>query len=115
MPCDTRTLPGQTLTQRKEEVRESITRLAALLASGRVKPVINKQNGAIAFQGWNEADRGRVSDVCAYRLTMVMGSPLAKMKIAQAEQMAGRSVNKQAVAAGHHSHDGGHTWHGGHK
>jgi hypothetical protein len=36
---------------------------------------------------------------------------LAKAKIAQAEMLSGRSINKQAVGAGVHSHDGGATWH----
>lgn len=55
--------------------------------------------------------RARVSDVCGYRLLMATGAPLAKQAIARAEQLAGRTVSRQAVANGHHSHDGGHTWH----
>jgi hypothetical protein len=110
VPCDTRTLPGQTLTERKTEVRKALARLESLLASRAVKPVVGPQ-GAIAFDGWTEADKGRVSDACAYRLLMSGGGTLAKTAIARAEAMAGRSVNKQAVAVGAHSHDGGATWH----
>jgi hypothetical protein len=42
---------------------------------------------------------------------MATGSAMAKTAIARAEALAGRSVNRQAVAQGHHSHDGGATWH----
>ena len=42
---------------------------------------------------------------------MISGSPLAKMKIAQAELLAGRTVDKQVIGQGAHSHDGGKTWH----
>lgn len=111
MPCDTKTLPGQTLTQRKAEVRGALDRLSQGLAAGRVKAVIGPQ-GAIAFAGWADADRGRVTDGCAYRLLMVTGSALAKAKVAQAEQLAGRTVNRQAAV---HSHDGGRTFHPNHR
>jgi hypothetical protein len=68
----------------------------------------------VTFEGWQEADRGRVSDACAYRLLMSGGGSLAKAALVRAEQMAGRSVSKEAVAIGLHSHDGGKTW-GTHK
>lgn len=110
MACDTRTLPGQTLTQRKEEVLEAIVRLNGLLVAGKVKVVVSKE-GAVAFQGWLEDDRGRVSDACAYRRLMAIGSSLAKAKIAAAEAAAGRTINKQVVASGLHSHDGGRSFH----
>ncbi len=32
------------------------------------------------------------------------------MALAKAEAQAGRTVDKQAVASGLHSHDGGKTW-----
>lgn len=110
MTCDTRTLKGQTLTQRKEEVLEAVLRLNGLLARGLVKPKIGPQ-GAIVFEGWSETDRGRVSDACAYRRIMAIGGSLAKAAIAKAEMLAGKTVNRQAVAVGAHSHDGGVTWH----
>lgn len=109
MTCDTRTLKGQSLGERKIEVRKALSRLEALLASRAVKPVIGKQGG-VTFAGWTEEDRGRVSDACAYRLLMSSGGSLARAAIARAEQMAGVSVSKQAVAVGLHSHDGGKTW-----
>jgi hypothetical protein len=114
MPCDTRARQGQTLTQRKEEVREAIARLSIALMKRQVRPVIDRATGAITFAGWTEEQRGRVSDACAYRMIMVTGSALARAEITRAEQMAGRSVNRQAVTAGVHSHDGGGSWHHGH-
>lgn len=113
MPCETQRLPNQTITQRKEEIRTSVANLSRMLAAGQIKPIIGPQ-GAIAFQGWTTQDRSRVTDACAYRLIMATGSPLAKAKIQAAEALSGRTVNKQAVAAGFHSHDSGRTWHKGH-
>ena len=111
MPCDTRkSFPEQTLSQRKEEVRVALDKLMAALTSGRARALIGP-TGAVAFPGWIEEERGRVSDTCAYRLVMTMGSASAKAAIARAEALSGRSVNRQAVAAGHHSHDGGASWH----
>lgn len=109
MPCDTVRKPNQTLSERKAEVLKAVERLDALLKKRQVKVRIGPQ-GAIAFDGF-DADRNGVTDACAYRRIMATGSTLAKMEIARAEQLAGRSVNRQAVAVGAHSHDGGHTWH----
>ena len=114
MPCDTRTLPNQTFSERKTEVRTALAQLQAAIAAGTVRPVVGKQ-GAIAFAGWLDQDRRRVSDACAYRLLMATASATTKLKIAQAEQLAGRTVNKQALAAGVHSHDQGVSWSHGHK
>lgn len=116
MPCDTRPVrQNQTLSERKAEVRTAILKLAEALAAGRVRPVVGPQ-GAIAFQGWLNEDRAFVSDACAYRLVMSTGSAAAKLAIARAEQLAGRSVNRQALAQGTHGHFGpnGLTWHNGH-
>lgn len=109
MTCDTQTLRGQTLSQRKDEVRRALGRLESLLASRTVRPVVNK-DGLIYFEGWTESDRGRVSDACALRLILSGGGSLAKAAIARAEAMAGRPINKQLVAQGYHSHDQGKTW-----
>ena len=114
MPCDTRLKPRQTLQQRADEVRKATAKLAQLLASGQVKPKIGPKGG-IAFVGWNDMDRDGVTDACVYRrLLATPGASLALAKIRQAELIAGRSVDKQALAQGHHSHDGGETWHNGH-
>jgi hypothetical protein len=111
MPCDTRLRANQTLTERKTEVKKAVSVLDKLIASGQVRVKIGPQ-GAVAFSAWADNERAGVTDACAYRRLMVTGSALAKAKIAQAEQMAGRSINKQVVGAGIHSHDGGKSWHG---
>ena len=114
MVCDTKwSFAGQTLTQRKAEVKTAIEKLAAKLANGTVKAKVGPQ-GAITFVGWLEGDRSRVTDACAYRRILATGSAAAKLALAKAEQAAGRTVDRKMVATGHHSHDGGKTWHNGH-
>lgn len=110
MPCDTRLKRNQTIKQRKAEVVKAVDGLSKGLAMRTIKPVIGPQ-GAIAFQGWDNANRDGVTDACAYRRIMSTGSALARAEIARAEQMSGRTVNKQIVGQGAHSHDGGATWH----
>lgn len=110
MPCDTKLKPNQTISERADEVRRATMKFAEGLASGRIRVKIGPQ-GAVAFEGINELDRDGVTDNCAYRRLMVQGSALAKMAIQRAEQLAGRGVDKKVVAQGHHSHDGGRTWH----
>jgi hypothetical protein len=111
MACDTRLKPRQTIQERAKEVREAVERLQAAIQAGRVKVVVDKATGALAFTGWDANSRDGITDGCAYRRIMSTGSAMSKMLIAKAEQMAGRTVNKQAVAQGHHSHDNGLTWH----
>ena len=111
MPCYTNLRPRQTISERAAEVRKAIERLAENLASGKVKVVVGRQ-GAVAFQGWADTDRNRVTDACAYRQIMVRGSALARAAVARAEQIAGRSVDRKVVAQGVHSHNGGASWHG---
>jgi len=113
MPCDTRLKAKQTIQQRAVEVRAMVARLSSALATGRVKAMIGPQ-GAIAFAGLSDNERDGVTDACAYRRLMVEGSALAKAAVTRAEQLAGRAVDKRAIAQGHHSHDGGQTWHHGH-
>jgi hypothetical protein len=114
MPCDTRLKPRQTIQQRATEVRDVVEKFGKGLATGRIKPVVDRKTGAIAFDGVTNEERDGVTDACAYRRLMVTGSALAKNAIQRAEQMAGRAVDKRALAHGHHSHDGGKTWHHGH-
>jgi len=114
MACDTRLKPRQTLQQRAAEVKGVVARLDELLRKGNVKVVVDKRTGAVAFDGVTNEDRDGVTDACIYRRIMATGSALAKQAIARAELVAGRAVDKQAVAHGHHSHDGGKTWHHGH-
>jgi hypothetical protein len=110
MACDTWVRQGQTLTQRKEEVKKVVDKLSRLITDGQVRVKVGPQ-GAVTFVAWADNERSGVTDACAYRRIMATGSALAKAKIAQAEQMAGRRINQQVVGQGVHSHDGGHTWH----
>lgn len=110
MPCDTRLKPKQTIQQRAAEVRERVANLDKLIVAGQVRVKVGPQ-GAVAFSAWADNERDSVTDACAYRRLMVTGSAQAKAAIARAEMMAGRSINRQIVGQGHHSHDGGATWH----
>lgn len=115
MPCDTRLKRRrdgsvQKISERADEIKAVVEKLSTGLVSGRVKAKVGPQ-GAIAFVGLTDEERDGVSDNCAYRRLMVYGSALAKAAITRAEQIAGRTVDKQMVAAGAHSHDGGNTWH----
>jgi hypothetical protein len=111
MACDTRLIsPNQTLSQRKTQVKEIVAFTDELIRKSKVRVVVDKRSGAVAFVGMTDAERGGVSDACTYRMIMASGTALAKQAIARAEQLAGRGVSRQALAAGTHSHDGGHTW-----
>jgi len=107
MACNSMLKKGQTLAQRGEEIKRSLTRLEQALTQGRVRVGI-APNGAIVFQGWTERDD--VSDVCAYRTLAASNSWALRQAVARAESSTGRRVNAHTVAAGHHSHDGGATW-----
>lgn len=108
MPCDTRLKAGQTISQRADEVRRAVERLSQGLAAGRIKVKIGPQ-GAVAFEGFTDVERDGVTDNCAYRRLLVSGSALAKSKLTLAEHMAGRQIDKTAVAQGWHQH--GSKWH----
>lgn len=110
MPCDTRLKPRQTISQRAEEVRRAVGTLDKLLAAGTAKMIVGP-TGGVTFTGWPENERDGITDACAYRRIVATGSVSAKMALMRAEQMQGRTVNRQSLAHGHHSHDGGHTWH----
>jgi len=117
MVCDTRLRERQSLGERKEEVKKALTQLEKLIAAGKVSVRVGTEGigkGAVAFKGWADNERSGISDGCAYRLLMATGSQLTKMKLAQAQQLSGVSVNRQVIGQGVHSHDGGATWHKGH-
>lgn len=113
MPCDTRLREGVTLAMRKQQIDAALKKLEQALKARQVKVVIGP-NGAIAFAGWTAADRDGVTDVCGYRVLAHSNSWELRQAVARAEQETGRKVNANAVAAGVHSHDGGHTFHKGH-
>lgn len=110
MACETRLKKNQTIQQRADEVRRAVGKVQARLIDKRVQVKIGAQGG-IAFVGIPDEERDGLTDACIYRRIMSTGSPLAKAAIARAEQLAGRTVNRQIVGQGVHSHDGGHTWH----
>jgi hypothetical protein len=110
MPCDTKLKANQTISDRKEEVRQTVTGLEKLLRERRIRPIIGPQ-GAITFSGWTDGAKAGVTDACAYRRIMATGSALARAEIERAELLSGRKINKQQIAIGAHSHDGGTTWH----
>lgn len=99
---------------RRDEVREAVARLEAAMKAGTVTVKVGP-TGAITFAGWGSEEREGVSDVCAYRKLAASGSAALRAAVAKAEAMAGRKVDARAIAAGVHSHDGGHSWHQGHK
>ena len=107
MACYTVARTGQTFVQREAEVKAALRRLETYLLSGKVQVGI-AQNGAIVFKGWTDSDD--ITDTCAYRSLSHEGSWALRQAVARAEAMSGRKVNAMAVAAGHHSHDGGKTW-----
>lgn len=111
MPCDTVRDPNQTLEDRNNQVKAALRRLEAALKNGTVRVSIGP-SGGVAFVGWK--DRDDVTDVCAYRTLTAEGSWELRQAVTKAEAMTGRKVNPNAVASGHHSHDGGNTWHKGH-
>lgn len=110
MPCDTKIRRKQTLAERKEEIKTSVATIDKLISAGRVKVVVDKATGAVAFTGIDETVRADMTDACVYRRILSQGSALAKMALQRAEQMAGRRVDGGALAQGIHSHDGGATW-----
>jgi hypothetical protein len=111
MPCDTRLKYRQTLSERKAEVKKRAENIDKLLTRKKVVPKVSPQ-GAVAFTGLSNEDRDGLTDGCIYRRIMSTGSAMAKAEIARAEALAGRSIDKNLVAQGVHSHDGGETWHG---
>lgn len=111
MPCDLSLVQGETIKSRAEDIRAAIKALSEALVSGRVKAVVGP-TGGIAFKGFEgEQSRRRITDACLYRRLMATGSSVAKVMVQRAEQLAGRTVDRATLAAGHHSHDGGASWH----
>jgi hypothetical protein len=110
MPCDRKLKKGQTVSERAAELRKRGEQVDRLLAGGRVGVKIGPQGG-VTFTGIPEDVRDGMTDACVYRAIMARGSHQAKMAIAKAERLAGRTVDKKVVASGLHSHDGGASWH----
>lgn len=110
MPCDTLRMMNQSMSERVEEVRTAAQKIDKLLAERKIGVKVGPQGGVV-FTGLSDFDRTRMTDACIYRRIIQSGSAAAKMAIARAEQLAGRTVSKVTVANGVHSHDGGASWH----
>ena len=91
-------------------VREFIAAVREKALGAQSVEVVIGADGAICFKGWAEASRRSVTDVCAYLTLSSRGSWDLRQAVARAETRTGRSVNRDAVTAGRHSHDGGGTW-----
>ena len=99
--------------QRRRELAEALAKVERELRLKRVRVKIGPQ-GAIAFDGWSEADRRGLTDVCTVRKLRAKGSAAFRTALAEAERSAGRKANLATVGAGIHSHDGGKSWQAGH-
>lgn len=111
MACDTMLKPRQTISERKAEVKKVIELVARGIAAGRIKPVVDKKTGGVIFEGLTNEERDGVTDGCVLRGVSIFGGALANAAIARAEQIAGRVLDRKAIAQGMHSHDHGRTWH----
>lgn len=107
-PCD-----WDESAARQDEIEKALQDLEAGLATGRIGVEVGPQ-GAVAFRGWEADSRRGMTDLCAYNKLTARGAPEIREAVRRAEVKSGRKVSKSAVAAGHHSHDGGKTW-GKHK
>lgn len=116
MPCDTVRVGESAWARERREasIEAALAALEADLERGVVSVVIDRASGAVAFDGWASGSRSGVSDVCAFRRLELSSSMALKLAIERAELQAGRAVNREAVASGLHSHDGGRTWSAGH-
>jgi len=111
MACDTwRKTPEQTLRERIDQIRERMKAIELGLGRNKFGVKVGPQ-GAVTFTGLSAEDRAGMSDACVLRrILSPSGSALARARIEAAERIAGRKVDRQQVAAGIHSHDGGETW-----
>jgi len=104
MPCTTQ----RDLTPTAKQAQAAaLARLEKGLGLGAIRAVVGS-SGSIAFAGWQ--DNSGISDLCAYKALAATNSPELRRAVARAEAISGYKVKTQAIAAGHHSHDGGKTW-----
>lgn len=113
MPCDSYIPKNMTPIQRKTQIEQAIEKLNKAIAAGQVSITVDRNTGAVGFKG--DWQREGITDACAYRKLSLKGGFEFKKALMKAEAAAGRKVNEKAVAAGVHTHDGGKTWHPGHK
>lgn len=110
MPCNTKLKAKQTVAQRAAEVRKAGAAIDKLLATGKAGIKVDRRTGGVTFTGIPEDVRDGMTDVCIIKKIWASGSHGAKQALAKAERAAGRTVDRQAIEQGLHSHDGGKTW-----
>jgi len=111
MPCDRRRKINQTLDQRKQEIRDFVKMLSDRLVAGATRVIVGP-TGAVKFTGIDqEMKDANMTDACTVLRIMSSGSTAAKMALQNAARLSGRPINMQSIGQGHHSHDGGQTWH----
>ena len=98
MPCDTKLKRNQTIQQRNTEVKEIAAFTDELIRKNRLKVLVDKRTGAIAFDGMTDSEKDGCTDACTYRLIMATGTALAKTAIARAE--TGRGTRGQQASSG---------------
>jgi hypothetical protein len=109
MACEAYRKPKETLEQRRDRIAKSLGLLEERIRQGQVRVVVGR-DGSVTFAGWKVEDREDVADLCAYRKLTAKGSIALRSALARAEIAAGRTVDKQVIGSGLHSHDGGKTW-----
>jgi len=102
------------LTPQEIAARDNALAVLERKLAAKEVTVVVAPNGAVAFRGWTEQDRAGLADVCVFRALLSKNSPELRRAVAAAETRAGRLIDKRQIAAGTHSHDGGHTFHKGH-
>lgn len=103
MPCLTQpSTPAVKLRQ-----RTALERLQQAIGAGAVTVTVGRA-GSVALNGWRDADREGVSDLCAYRA--LANTPEMRRALLKAEAASGNRMDPRAIGSGLHSHDGGNTW-----
>lgn len=105
MPCERTLKPNQTIAQRVAEVKNVLDLVTQGITAGRIKLKIGP-TGAPVFIGIDDKERDAVTDVCIYRRLLATGTAKVKAMLSTAPP-----ASKLAMAQGHHSHDGGASWH----
>jgi hypothetical protein len=99
----------QTQAERDAEIAEALAELERKLLIGEIRIGISPE-GAIVFEGWEQRERAGVSDVCAFERLSQQDSAALMTAVQTAEALYGRSVDREQIKQGVHSHDGGATW-----
>lgn len=109
MACEAVRTPRQTAAERAREVRDALRALEAALAAGSVQVRLDAR-GRLRFQGWGEAARAGVNDACAFQALERSQSSALRRAVDREQGARGVKLDRRAIAAGTHTHDGGRTW-----